>query len=143
MYSRRITRRQRGFTLLELMVVMFILVLLAGVVTVVVTKDIEQARHAKAIADIDTLKNGVNKYFLDNNAYPPTLDALRAKPSGEDLANWNGPYIEKPVPKDPWNREYGYQTPGEKNPDAFDLFCLGRDGKEGGEKTDADINNWE
>jgi len=125
------------------MVVMFILVLLAGVVTVVVTKRTEEARHAKAVADIDTLASAIETYYLHNKAYPPTLEALRVMPSGEDLPSWDGPYIQKPVPNDPWDKPYIYVTPGDHNTDSFDLYSLGRDGKEGGELSDADITNWE
>ena len=134
--------KHRGFTLLELLVVMFILVLLAGVVTVVVTKRMEEAKHAKAVADIATLKSAIDMYYLHNKAYPPDLEALRTKPS-EDLPKWDGPYIEKPVPDDPWGNPYIYNPQGEHNPDSFDLYTLGRDEKEGGEKSDADVNNWE
>jgi general secretion pathway protein G len=139
----RCIQRRRGFTLLELLVVMFILVLLAGVVTTVVTKRTEEARHAKAVTDINVLKPAIDIYYLHNKAYPPTLEALREPPPGEELPNWDGPYIEKPVPNDPWDRPYIYVVPGEHNPDSFDLYSLGRDGREGGEKSDADVTNWE
>lgn len=135
--------QRRGFTLLELLVVMFILVLLAGVVTALVTKRVEEAKHAKAVADIGTLEDAIDQYHLHNGEYPPTLDALRVKPSGEDLPNWNGPYIKKDVPNDPWNRPYIYADPGEHNADSYDLSSLGRDGKEGGSGTDADVSNWQ
>lgn len=137
------TRRRRGFTLLELLVVMFILVLLAGVATVAYTKHIEEAKHVKAKADIDTLDTAIKTYHIQNGAYPPSLDALRTKPSGEDLPNWNGPYLEKPVPDDPWNQPYHYVVPGDKNSNSYDLYTLGKDGKEGGSGSDADVTNWE
>jgi general secretion pathway protein G len=135
--------RQRGFTLLELMVVMVILVMLAGVVAMLVTQREEQAKHAKAIADVDVLGNAIDLYHTDNGAYPVTLDALRTKPTDEDLPNWNGPYIKKPVPADPWNRPYIYVVPGVHNPDSYDLSSLGRDGNPGGTGVDADVTNWE
>lgn len=141
--QRTTRKRQRGFTLLELLVVMFILVTLAGVVTLMVTKRVEEAKHAKAVADIATLGSAVDQYNLQNSQFPPTLDALRTKPSGDDLPNWNGPYIQKPVPNDPWNRPYVYTVPGQRNTDSFDLYSLGRDGKEGGSGSDADVNNWD
>ncbi|MHB0937619.1 MAG: type II secretion system major pseudopilin GspG [Armatimonadota bacterium] len=134
--------RRRGFTLLELLVVMFILVLLAGVVTVVVTKRMEEAKHAKAVADIATLKSAIDIYYLHNKAYPPTLEALRTPPSGE-MPKWDGPYIEKPVPDDPWGNPYVYNPKGEHNTDSFDLSSWGADGNEGGEGKNADINNWD
>lgn len=143
MTTRRMMRAHRGLTLIELMVVAVILVLLAGIVTVLVSKKAEQAKHAKAVADIASLDSAVDQYHLDNGAYPPTLDALREKPAGEELPNWNGPYIKKAVPADPWTREYIYLAPGDHNADAYDLYSLGRDGKEGGTGVDKDINNWE
>lgn len=122
---------------------MFILVLLAGVVTVMVTKRIDDAKHARAIADLTSLGDAIDQYSMQNSAEPPSLDALRNKPAGEDLPNWNGPYIKKNVPSDPWNRPYIYITPGEHNADSYDLYSLGKDGKEGGSGSDADIKNWE
>lgn len=135
--------RRRGFTLLELMVVAVILVLLAGVVTVMVTKNIEDAKHAKAVTDISMLDNAIGQYELNNGSFPPSLDALYEKPSGEDLPKWNGPYIKKRVVNDPWDRPYIYVVPGDVNPDSYDLSSLGRDGKEGGTGNDADIKSWE
>jgi len=136
-------RARRGFTLLELLVVMFILVLLAGTVTALVMKRTEDAKHARAKADIASFETAIDLYKLDNQTYPPSLDALRVKPSGEETPNWNGPYVKKAIPADPWGRAYLYQTPGEHNPDAYDLFSLGKDGQEGGDGNDADILNWE
>jgi len=135
-------QRARGFTLLELLVVMFILVLLASVVTVLVTKRVEEAKHAKAIADIESMGNAIDQYHLQNGVYPNTLEDLSTKPAGQDLPNWNGPYIKKAVPDDPWNRPYVYVVPGEHNADSYDLYSLGRDGKQGGTGSDADVTNW-
>jgi len=140
--SSRYTKR-RGFTLLELLVVMFILVLLAGVVTVVVTKRMEEAKRAKAVADIHVLEQAINVYYLHNKDYPTTLEALRTKPTSEDLPKWDGPYIEKPIPDDPWGNPYVYNPKGEHNPDSFDLSSLGADKNEGGDGKNADINNWD
>ncbi len=145
MKARRINgyRQHRGFTLLELMVVMFILVMLAGVVTVMVTNRVEDAKHAKAIADVNELETAIDTYHLQNGQYPTALEDLYTKPNGQDLPNWNGPYIKKPVPNDPWGVPYYYIVPGQHNPNSFDLYSLGRDGKEGGTGVDADITNWE
>ncbi|OPZ84121.1 MAG: Type II secretion system protein G precursor [bacterium ADurb.Bin429] len=139
----RTHRARRGFTLLELLVVMFILVLLAGTVTALVMKRTEDAKHARAKADIASFETAIDLYKLDNQAYPPSLEALRAKPSGDELPNWNGPYVKKAVPADPWGRAYLYQAPGEHNQDSYDLFSLGKDGQEGGAGNDADILNWD
>lgn len=142
-YNRISSRRRRGFTLLELMVVMFILVMLAGVVTVMVTNRVEEAKHAKAVADIESLENAIDQFHLQNSTFPPNLDALYNKPTGTDLPNWNGPYVKKPVPDDPWNVPYQYVVPGQHNIQSYDLFSLGRDGKEGGTGVDADVTNWQ
>ena len=135
--------KRRGFTLLELLVVMFILVLLAGTVTVLVTKRVEEAKHARAVADIESLGTALEQYRLHNGDYPTNLDALRERPSDQEAPKWNGPYIKKPVPNDPWDRPYFYVVPGERNKDSYDLYTLGRDGKEGGDGSDADITNWD
>lgn len=135
-----------GFTLLELLVVMVILVLLASVVTVVVVKRVDEARHAKAVADIQSVADAIDQFYLHCSRYPSSeegLNALRVKPSGDDLPNWDGPYIKKSVPADPWGNDYLYTCPGEHNTDSYDLHSLGRDGKEGGTGSDADITNWE
>lgn len=145
MILRELSRnRRRGFTLIELLVVMFILVMLAGAVTVLVTKRVEDAKHARAVTDIETLKGAIDLYHMDNGEYPAALDALRNKPTDDALANsWNGPYIKKAVPNDPWNHEYIYNPQGEHNTDSYDLSTLGRDGKEGGSGNDADVTNWD
>lgn len=140
--STRQWQKQRGFTLLELMVVAFILVLLAGTVVVLVIKRADDAKHAKAVADIEAISNALDQYRLQNGDYPADLDALVNKPAGEDLPNWDGPYIKKQVPNDPWNHPYAYVVPGEHNPKSYDLSTLGSDAKEGGTGNDADITNW-
>lgn len=145
MILQELTRdRRRGFTLIELLVVMFILVMLAGAITVLVTKRVEDAKHARAVTDISTLDNAIEQYHMDNSDYPPTLDALRNKPTDDAVTNsWNGPYVKKAIPNDPWNHPYNYIVPGEHNADSYDLSTLGRDGKEGGSGNDADVNNWD
>ena len=139
-------RRRSGFTLLELLVVMVILVLLASMVTMVVVKRVEEAKHAKAVADVETLGNAIDQFYLHCGRHPTTeegLDALRNKPQSDDLQNWSGPYIKKAVPLDPWGRKYVYVYPGTHNPDSYDLYSLGKDGAEGGDGPNADINNWD
>ena len=139
-------RENRGFTLLELLVVMVILVMLAGVVTVVVVRRVEEAKHAKAVTDIESVGAALDQFYLHNGRYPSSeqgLDALRVKPEGEEFANWDGPYIKRAVPTDPWGRDYEYVCPGDHNPDGYDLSSLGKDGKEGGTGSDADIVNWD
>lgn len=142
----KILGSKSGFTLLELLVVMVILVLLASVVTVVVIKRVEEAKHAKAVADIESLSAALDQFYLHCGRHPTTeegLDALRTKPQSDDMSSWSGPYIKRAVPVDPWGKPYVYLCPGDKNPESYDLYSLGRDGKEGGEGSDKDITNWD
>ncbi len=142
---RRRDKNRRGFTLLELLVVMVILVLLAGVVTIVVVKRVEEARYAKAVSDIESIGNALDQFYLHTGRYPSTdegLEALRIKPQS-DASGWNGPYVKKSIPADPWGREYIYECPGNNNADSYDLSSMGHDGREGGSGADADITNWD
>lgn len=144
--NNRLRRRSNGFTLLELLVVMVILVMLASVVTVVVVKRVEEAKHAKAVADIESISNALDQFYLHNGRYPTadeSLEALRVKPQADDLKGWDGPYIKKSIPKDPWGRDYSYVCPGEHNSDSYDICTLGKDGREGGSGSEADVTNWD
>jgi len=143
LWSRRTRMRTGGFTLIELMVVMVILVLLAGGASLYIIKRIEDGRRARAIADIQTLENALQQYYVDNGAYPTTEEGLQALLTAPSSAtNWRGPYVKlKGGLLDPWGNEYQYRCPGEHNPD-FDIWSYGRDGVEGGEGPDADVTNW-
>ena len=136
-------RQRSGFTLLELVVVIIVLGLLAGIVAPQVINRLSEAKSTTARTQIELLSVALDGYRLDNGSYPTTeqgLAALREKPTRAPLpANWRGPYLRKAVPLDPWGRAYLYRAPGEKNPGAFDLESLGRDGKAGGEGEDADV----
>ncbi|MDF1642722.1 MAG: type II secretion system major pseudopilin GspG [Pseudomonadales bacterium] len=136
--------RQRGFTLIEIMVVVVILGILASVVVPRIMDRPDTARITKARLDIQALESVLNQYRLDNFVYPSTeqgLEALVEKPSGDpEPANWNKSGYIKSLPKDPWNRPYLYLSPGEKG--EFDLYSLGADGQSGGEDANADIGNW-
>lgn len=144
---RRLCRTKLGFTLVELLVVMIILVVLASVIIPRVASRAEQSRRAKAVADIANLETALRMYAADNGGPPSTeqgLQALRIEPSLPPLPrNWSGPYLEKPLGTDPWGSDYVYLCPGEVNQDSFDLYSLGADGQEGGEDWDADITNWD
>jgi len=136
--------RSRGFTLIEIMVVIVILGILAGLVLPRFMGRTEEAKRVKAKLQIENLEAALKLYKLDNGTYPTTeqgLEALVQKPAtGAVSANWReGGYLEKgKIPLDPWNRPYVYVSPGVKNKD-FDLKSLGGDGEEGGEGESADI----
>jgi general secretion pathway protein G len=136
-------RWQRGFTLIEIMVVVVILGLLAAVVVTQTVGKIDDARVAKAKQDIRELETALTLYRLDNFRYPTTeqgLDALVHRPADPALTHWkDGGYVKR-MSKDPWDRPYVYESPGTHGD--FDLYSLGADGQTGGEKNDADIGNW-
>ena len=131
-------RPDRGFTLIELVVVMAIIVLLAGAVMVNVSNRRRDAMRARAIQDLHAIQMGIDFYEADNG-YPPTteqgLDVLIRKPTSPPVPhNWNGPYLKnrRAVPIDPWGTEYVYVYPGQTNPDGYDLLSYGSDGQPGG-----------
>jgi general secretion pathway protein G len=133
--------RQQGFTLLELLVVMVIIGLLAGYVGPKYFSQIGKSEIKATRAQIDSLEKALDQYRLDIGRYPSTeqgLNALMKQPAGEN--RWQGPYLRKDVPLDPWGAAYQYRQPGEHG--EFDLFSFGKDGKAGGDGEAADITNW-
>jgi general secretion pathway protein G len=132
--------RARGFTLLEILVVLAIIGLIAAIAAPQVFKSLGGAKSDSARVQIESLSTAVDLYRLEVGKLPPDLEALVEKPSGED--RWNGPYLRKrTIPVDPWGNAFQYRAPGE-NAD-FDLYSLGADGAEGGEGENRDITNWE
>ena len=135
--------RQKGFTLLEIIVVVAIIAILAAYIAPKVAGRVDDARISKAKSDIRVLESSLELYKLDNFVYPSTeqgLNALVNKPSGDNAKNWReGGYIKK-LNKDPWGNEYRYQFPGSNA--EFDVFSLGADAAVGGEGEAADIGNW-
>jgi general secretion pathway protein G len=135
----------KGFTLIELMVVIVILGILASIVVPKVMDRPDTARIVKAKQDIRAMESSLNLYKLDNYNYPNTdqgLEALVTKPSGSpEPRNWKeGGYLGR-LPKDPWGNEYQYLSPGTKG--TLDIYSHGADGQLGGEGMAADIGNWD
>lgn len=129
----------RGFTLVELLVVLAILGLLAGLVGPQVMKFLGSSKSKTAALQLENLSSTLDIYRLEVGRYPSSTEGLEAliKNPGS-VANWNGPYLKKgEVPKDPWGNDYKYQAPGTEGP--FDVWSLGADGAEGGEGENADV----
>lgn len=140
----RKSRRNGGFTLIEVMVVVVILGILAAIVVPRVMDRPDTARITKAKQDIRTLESALNLYKLDNFNYPTTdqgLEALIRMPTGQPQPrNWkSGGYVDR-LPKDPWGNEYKYLNPGVHG--EIDIFSLGADGRQGGDGMNADIGTW-
>ena len=133
--------RAKGFTLLELLVVVVIIGLLAGFVAPRYFSQVGKSEIQVARAQIDAFEKALDQYRLDTRSYPSSelgLKALMEKPANEP--RWNGPYLRKAVPLDPWGRPYIYRVPGTKG--EYDLLSYGRDGRPGGRGEDADIANY-
>jgi general secretion pathway protein G len=129
--------------LIELLVVILVLGLLAGLVGPKIVGHVSEARTTTAKTQIDLLGVALDSYRLDNGSYPTTeqgLAALRERPTREPVpANWRGPYLRKAVPTDPWGRPYIYRAQASGGGSEFGLQTLGRDGKPGGDGEDADV----
>ena len=134
-------RLRRGFTLLELLVVMVIIGLLAAYVGPKYFSQVGKSEVKTARAQIVGFEKALQQYRLDVGSLPTTeqgLQALMAKPA--NVAKWDGPYLEKALPADPWGHPYVYVAPGEHS--EFDISSTGRDGRPGGDGLDADVTNW-
>jgi len=128
-----------GFTLVELLLVLVILALIAGLVLPGIIGKAEGAKVKAAGSQISRLAMAVESYYLDTGSTPDRLELL-VEESG-NIGGWNGPYVKPSALKDPWGREYVYRYPGEHGD--FDIYSLGADGQPGGEGRNADINSWE
>ncbi|HXU92421.1 MAG TPA: type II secretion system major pseudopilin GspG [Gallionella sp.] len=132
----------RGFTLTELLVVLVIIGLLAALVGPVLYQRINPAKQSVARAQIENFMSALDSYFLDIGKFPTQqqgLVSLRLRQDGE--SKWNGPYLKKDIPSDPWGNPFVYHSPGRNG--GYEVISYGADGKEGGEGDNADINSWE
>ena len=143
----RETELPAGFTLIEILVVITVIAILAGLVSPMVFRNVSDAKVAAAQAQIETFGLALDTYALHSDRYPSTsqgLAALVTAPAGEpESRTWRGPYLKRGIPLDPWGNPYHYESPGVVNPSTYDLVSYGRDGKPGGTGGDSDLTSWD
>ncbi|MBI2206841.1 MAG: type II secretion system major pseudopilin GspG [Candidatus Rokubacteria bacterium] len=138
----RALANQRGFTLVELLVVIIVLGLLVGLVGPRLFGRVGQSKTATARAQVELFGAALDQYRLDVGAYPATSDGLDALVRNPNKPKWNGPYLKKSVPKDPWGNPYKYRCcPGQHGD--YDLWSDGGDGAPGGDGENADVTSWD
>ncbi|MFQ3334472.1 MAG: general secretion pathway protein G [Woeseiaceae bacterium] len=136
-------KKETGFTLIEIMVVVIILGILTAIVAPNIIGRVGDAQISAAKQDIRNIESSLRLFRLDNFNYPTNeqgIKALTAKPVGQNTRNWKGPYLNR-MPKDPWGNQYLYMYPGLNS--EIDIYTYGRDGQPGGSGDDADIGNWD
>lgn len=131
---------QKGFTLIEMLVVMMILALLAALVGPRLFPKLGKGKQSAAKAQIELLGQTLDHFRLDVGRYPTTQEGLNALMVNPGVDNWDGPYLKKELPPDPWGKPYYYQSPGTHG--EYDLYSYGRDGVSGGEGEDQDVVSW-
>jgi general secretion pathway protein G len=132
--------RKKGFTLIELLIVMVIIGLIAALVGPRLFPKLGKGKQSAAKAQIELLGQALDQYRLDVGRYPTTQEGLNSLNVNPGIDRWQGPYLKKELPQDPWNRPFVYQCPG--NHGEYDLYSLGLDGAPGGEGEDADVVSW-
>jgi general secretion pathway protein G len=130
-----------GFTLIELLVVMVILGMLAAIVGPNLFGKVGKGRQSAAKTQIEMMGQALDSYRLDTGKYPNTSEGLNALNNNSGTQGWDGPYLKKGIPNDPWGKPYQYQAPGTHGD--YDLYSLGGDGAPGGDGENKDINSWE
>jgi general secretion pathway protein G len=130
-----------GFTLVELIVVMVIIGILASLVYVKFIGRVGESKSNATKAQIEIFNQALDLFKLDTGRYPTTAEGLNALITNPGIQNWDGPYLKKAIPNDPWKRPYNYQSPGTHGD--YDISSLGADGSPGGEGENKDINSWE
>jgi general secretion pathway protein G len=134
-------KKEKGFTLIEMLIVMVIIGLLAALVAPRMFGKVGKSRQKAAKAQISLFETALDTYRLDVGKYPTTdmgLQALRERP--EDVEKWDGPYLPKEIPTDPWGHAYEYKSPGDHG--EYDILSFGADGSPGGEGEDVEIVSW-
>ena len=135
-------KKESGITLIELLVVMVIIAMFATIVGQRLFRNVEKARQTTAKAQINEFESVIDAFKLDVGRYPTTdegLQSLRVRPGS--MEHWDGPYLKKDIPPDPWQRPYIYRFPSQHGGD-YDLYSLGADGQEGGDGENADVTSW-
>lgn len=134
--------RISGFTLMELLIVLVILGLLAAFVAPSLYQRVKPAKETMARGQIQSFMTALDNYFIDIQSYPSTMQGLQAlRKSPQNTPKWQGPYLNKEIPLDPWGNPYIYRSPGRNG--GYEIVSLGMDGIEGGEGDNSDIKSWE
>jgi general secretion pathway protein G len=141
MTKKSVLRSKKGFTLVEILVVLVIVGLLAALVGPRLFPKLGKGKQSAAKAQIALLGQALDQLRLDTGRYPSTQEGLNALVNNPGIENWEGPYLAKALPDDPWGKPYHYESPGTHG--EYDLYSYGRDGAQGGDGEDRDVVSWE